>query len=307
MIESNVDEEKIRYISLVKKEGGEPILGIPYREMRVDPDLIASFVLAVVIYEGQQLRNFTKEGYHVIIEEGTYIVGILVVDKVEDDEAYRESLLKIISRFEENYKSTLENWRGDIRPFREFALSILSIFPYTHVNLDLVPSLVSKSEATPDHQQEIPWSVGETNQKIDLILGFINGKRTVREIIDASQLPEREVIAIFSMLDKYNWIVYSRPLTDDTVLVKVRDPPMSYYVIYGEQLKQILSLFNGKRTLKEVCNLLPAGVEVVRTIAKTFISINVLAHKEDIEESSTPQGESEVGNRENIEESEEGV
>ncbi len=281
-----VDEEKIRYISLVRREGGEPILGIPYREMKVDPDLVASFVLAVVIYEEQQLRNFTKEGYIVLIEEGKHIIGILIIDKVESEEPYRESLKLIINAFEERYETKLNNWKGDIRPFREFALFILSVFPYNRVNLDLVPSIVAKSEATPDYKQEIPWSVETTYEKIELILGFINGKRTVREIIEASGLPEEEVVAIFSMLDRYKWIIFSRPLTDNTVLIKVMDPPKSYFVAYGDQLNQILDLFDGTRTLKEVCDLLPTGVEVVRTIAKTLITLNVLAHKSDMEEAA---------------------
>ena len=63
---------EVRYLSLVRKEGGEPIIGIPYRAMSVDPDLVASFVLAVIIFENRQLKTFVKEGYVVVIEEGAF-------------------------------------------------------------------------------------------------------------------------------------------------------------------------------------------------------------------------------------------
>ena len=52
------EKPQVRYLSVVRKEGGEPIIGIPYREMSVDPDLIASFVLAVIIFENRQMKNF---------------------------------------------------------------------------------------------------------------------------------------------------------------------------------------------------------------------------------------------------------
>ncbi len=91
-----LNEEIVRYISLVRKDGGEPVLGISFREMSVDPDLVASFVLAIVIFENQQLRTFIKEGYVVVIEEGNHVIGLLIIDKVEDDEPYREALKGII-------------------------------------------------------------------------------------------------------------------------------------------------------------------------------------------------------------------
>jgi hypothetical protein len=47
MSELSDQAAKLRYLSLVRKEGGEPIIGVPYREMSVDPDLVASFVLAI--------------------------------------------------------------------------------------------------------------------------------------------------------------------------------------------------------------------------------------------------------------------
>lgn len=279
-------EEKalVRYLSLVRKEGGEPIVGIPYREMSVDPDLVASFVLAVIIFENRQLKTFTKEGYTVVIEEGAHVVGLLIVDKIEEDGPYRENLKKIIFKFESKYEPQLIAWKGDIRPFREFALDILAVYPYRNFSLKMIPRLVSKSEATPDHQASIPWSVGETDKKLQTVLGYINGKRTIENILEHAEYDDGEIIGILSMLDRYNWITLSRPLNDDSVLVKIMDPPLFLKGVYGDQLTVLVELCDGSRTVSQLCDLLPFNLEAVKTVARNLIDGGVLGYKEVVGE-----------------------
>ncbi|MDF1539471.1 MAG: hypothetical protein P1Q69_11275 [Candidatus Thorarchaeota archaeon] len=274
------DDAMVRYISLVRKTGGEPIIGIPYREMSVDPDLIASFVLAIIIFENRQLKTFTKEGYVVVIEEGRHVVGLLIVDKVGDDEPYRVELRKIIENFENEYDAQLTNWKGDIRPFRDFALSILGSFPYRELDGELVPHILSPSEAAPDRNQNIPWSVGETDAKIQTVVGFINGKRTINEIITSTDFPEREGVAIFSMLDRYKWIRLEKKLGPTSYLRKLSDPPMYLIGAYGDQLTEIVGNFDGIKNLTEVCEALSYTIEVVTTIARTLIDAGVLGYVE---------------------------
>jgi len=279
-----LNEEIVRYVSLVRKDGGEPVLGIMFREMSVDPDLVASFVLAIVIFENQQLRTFIKEGYVVVIEEGNHVVGLLIIDKVEDDEPYREALKGIINDFEAKYELQLTLWRGDIRPFREFGINILGVFPYRRLDWQLVPKLTKKSDATPDCQATIPWSVGETDKKLQTVVGFINGKRTIREIVKASGYSEAELTAIFSMLDRYKWITLSRRANKDTVLVKLTDTPKRLIGVYGNQLDDFVELCDGTRTLEQVCELVPFDIEVLITIAKNLIDAGVLGHGEQSRE-----------------------
>lgn len=280
---TSAGEEKalVRYLSLVRKEGGEPIVGIPYREMSVDPDLVASFVLAVIIFENRQLKTFTKEGYTVVIEEGEHVVGLLIVDRIEDDSPYRENLKKIITLFENRYEPQLVVWKGDIRPFREFALTILSTYPYRTFSLKMIPRLVSKSEATPDYHSSIPWSVGETDEKLQMVLGYINGKRTIEQILEQSELSDGEIIGILSMLDRYNWITLARKLEDDSVLVKIMDPPLFLLGVYGAQLTALVELCDGSRTLADMCELLPFNLEAVKTVARNLIDGGVLGFAEE--------------------------
>ncbi|MFW9793103.1 MAG: hypothetical protein ACFFEE_02280 [Candidatus Thorarchaeota archaeon] len=280
MNESAEEKAEVRYLSLVRKEGGEPIIGIPYRAMSVDPDLVASFVLAVIIFENRQLKTFTKEGYVVVIEEGDYVVGLIIVDKVEDDTPYRNNLIKIVELFETKHELLLQSWKGDIRPFREFALDILQIYPYTTVDLEMIPKIVRKSEATPDLHANIPWSVGETDEKLQTIIGYINGKRTVEDIMKQSDFEDSEVIAILSMLDKYKWITFTKRLEDDSILVKIMEPPLFLLGVYGEQLTKLVEQIDGSRTLSEICELLPYNMEAVRLVANNLIDAGVLGYKD---------------------------
>ncbi|MBD3407699.1 MAG: hypothetical protein GF411_16395 [Candidatus Lokiarchaeota archaeon] len=284
MMQAELDDEKVRYISIVRKEGGEPIIGIPYREMSVDPDLVASFVLAIIIFENRQLKTFTKEGYVVIIEEGEQVVSLLIIDRVEDDSAYRTTLAKMTERFESEYESLLDAWKGDIRPFREFALGILESFPYRILDESLVPKLVSKSDAAPDHRSEIPWSVGKTHEKIHKILNFINGKRSIEEIVSTSGMPKSEVMAIFSLLDRYNWVTLSPKITPSVCLQKVTKPPDFLIAVYGEQISNLVELCDGTRTLGEVSDMLPYSIEVVTVVSKTLIDYGVLRYTPEEEQ-----------------------
>ncbi len=284
MTDSKKEHAFVRYLSLVRKEGGEPIIGIPYREMSVDPDLVASFVLAVIIFENRQLKTFTKEGYVVVIEEGEHVVGLLIIDRVEDDEPYRTALISLIEHFESKYENQLLAWKGDIRPFREFALDILQVFPYRTFSLEMIPRLVNKSEAKPDYQSSIPWSVGETDEKIQTVIGFVNGKRTIDEIMSQSDLSDSEILAILSMLDKYKWITLTRKLEDSSVLHKIVDPPKFLIGVYGEQLTSIVESCDGTRTLSEVCEMLPYNMEAVKLVAKNLIDSGVLGFRDDHKE-----------------------
>lgn len=280
MSATNSHEEHVRYISLVRREGGEPIVGITYREMTVDPDLVASFVLAVIIFENRQLRRFVKEGYVVVIEEGEQMVGLLIIDKVEDEDPYREALKNIIATFETKYGPQLENWKGDVRPFREFALYILGVYPYRRFEWELVPRLSKKSDSASEGYVPIPWSVGEADRKIQTVVSFINGKRTMLEIAQSTGLSKEEIAAIVSVLDHFGWTTFGRRITERTFLVKLSDPHKFLVGVYGEQINRFVELCDGTRNLKDVTALLPYSMEVLLTVAKNLVDAGVLGFLE---------------------------
>jgi hypothetical protein len=280
MSATNGCEEHVRYLSLVRKEGGEPVIGITYREMSVDPDLVASFVLAVIIFENRQLRRFVKEGYVVVIEEGEQMVGLLILDKVDDEDPFREVLKKIIKTFETKYETQLQSWKGDVRPFREFALSILGAYPYRRCEWTLVPRLSKRSDPVSEDYAPIPWSVGEADKKIQTIVSFINGKRTINEIMQSTGLSQEDMVAIISILDHFGWITIGRKITEETCLVKLSDPHKFLVGVYGEQINRFTELCDGTRSLKDVASLLPYSMEVLLTVAKRLVDAGVLGFSE---------------------------
>ena len=144
---------------------------------------------------------------------------------------------------------------------------------------------VVKASAT---VREVPPSItlswpalgGETDEKIHSIIGFINGKRCIQEIMDASGISDNETLAIFSMLDRYKWVTVTKQLGPKTSLVKLVDPPMFLKGVYGEHLDKIVNLFDGRKTLGEVCEIMNFSMEVIRTLAKNLINAGVLDYHE---------------------------
>ena len=70
-----LDVSKVRYISLIRMEGGESVLNIPYAELTVDPDLIAGFVTAVIIFAKTPIRTIRKASYDILIQVGKGKIG----------------------------------------------------------------------------------------------------------------------------------------------------------------------------------------------------------------------------------------
>lgn len=243
-----METSKVRYISVIRLEGGESILNIPYAKMTVDPDLIAGFVTAVIIFAKNPIRIIRKAIYDILIEVGKHVLILMVVDPVPDEEPYRERMKKILEEIEEKHGSALDNFEGDVRVYREFVLEVLKMFPYFVPDLELVPSLVKSCD-------NIPYRVGIIDKKLEQVEAFINGKRTVSEIMDLIQMPDEEVIALISILGKFNCIEFKSRLSESDILEKaeVKEFVLSKLKAqYGKPLEDIMAAFDGTRKIKDV-------------------------------------------------------
>ena len=257
---------------MIRIEGGESILNIPYAEMSVDPDLIAGFVTAVIIFAKAPIRTIRKAAYDILIELRDHVLILLVVDPVADETPYRESMLRILEKFEELHKHRLMNFEGDIRVFRESALMILKEFPYLKIDLDLIPQPV-KGEA-------MGFRVGQTDKKLEQLDGFINGKRTVGEILDLIDLPEDEVIGLLSMLAKFHWIEFKKRISDNDILDRIRcseEALKRLKMQYGKPLEELLDCFNGSRSVKDVLDILPYDKNACWFLINRLVEIGCLA------------------------------
>lgn len=270
-----LDVSKVRYISLIRMEGGESVLNIPYAELTVDPDLIAGFVTAVIIFAKTPIRTIRKAAYDILIEVGETVLVLLVVDPVPDEAPYREKLKRILEQVEAEHGDKLRHFEGDIRRFREFAQVILREFPFSSIDLDLVPIRKEKGA-------RIPFRVGAVDHDLEQIESFINGKRTVAEIMDLIGFTDDKVVALISILDKYNWIDFKTRLTDDDVLVRTDCPEMTLGMLksqYGKPLEDILEKFDGTMKIKDVAESLPYDPRALWFLINKMVEVGCLSVK----------------------------
>ena len=270
-----LDVSKVRYISLIRLEGGESILSLPYEEMSIDPDLIAGFVTAVIIFAKTPIRTIRKAAYDILIEVGETVLVLLVVDPVPSEAPYRERLKRILDNVEEKHGAKLKKFEGDVRRFREFSLEILMEFPFSAVDIDLVPVKNKKGII-------MPFRVGSVDSKLEQLEAFINGKRTVAEIMDLIDLPEKQVLAMFSMLHKYKWTDFKRRLTDNDILVKQECPEITLNSIkaqYGKPVDDMLNHFDGAMTITQVIEELPYDQQALWFLINKLVEVGCLAQK----------------------------
>ena len=243
-----LDVSKVRYISLIRMEGGESVLNIPYAELTVDPDLIAGFVTAVIIFAKTPIRTIRKASYDILIQVGETVLVLLVVDPVPDETPYRAKLQHILNEVEALYGEKLRHFEGDVRRFREFALTIIKEFPFKSADLNMIP--VFKNSGV-----KIPFRVGNVDHELEQVESFINGKRTVAEIMDLMGHSDEEVQALLSILTRYEWIDFKHRLTENDVLQKEDCLPITLDKLrshYGQALEDVMDKFDGTAKINDI-------------------------------------------------------
>ena len=270
-----LDVSKVRYISLIRMEGGESVLNIPYAELTVDPDLIAGFVTAVIIFAKTPIRTIRKAAYDILIEVGESVLVLLVVDPVPDEAPYREKLKRILAQVETEHGDKLKHFEGDVRRFREFALDIVMEFPFSSVDLDLVP--IRKTKGV-----RIPFRVGEVDHALEQLESFINGKRTVAEIMDLIGFSDDKAMALISILDRYQWIEFKTRLTEEDILVRVDCPEMTLRMLmsqYGKHVEDVLEKFDGTFKIKDIVEALPYDSLALKFLINRLVEVGCLKIK----------------------------
>jgi hypothetical protein len=272
-----LDFSKVRYISLIRMEGGESVLNIPYAELTVDPDLIAGFVTAVIIFAKTPIRTIRKAAYDILIEVGETVLVLLVVDPVPDEAPYREKLRQILDEVESKHGDKLRHFEGDVRRFREFALTVIREFPFQSADLNMVPIKTNNGV-------RIPFRVGSVDRELEQVESFINGKRTVAEIMDLMGLSDEEVLALLSVLARYRWIEFKRRLSDEDVLVKSACPDIILTRLkaqYGKALEVLMSKFDGKARIVDVMSSLPYDKDAMWFLINKLVEVGCLSSKQN--------------------------
>jgi hypothetical protein len=100
--------------------------------------------------------------------------------------------------------------------------------------------------------------------------------------MDLIDLPEKQVLAMFSMLHKYNWIDFKRRLTDNDILVKQECPEITLNSIkaqYGKPVDDMLNHFDGAMKITQVIQALPYDQQALWFLINKLVEVGCLAQK----------------------------
>ncbi len=253
-------KSNIQFISIIRKFGGESLISVKYEsDSSLDEDLVSAFLQAFSIYAGEGdsqdgLSSIEKDGFNYIIEATDKILGVIVLTQIKDEQKIRKDLRDLCKEFEDIYDYHLSNWNGNISHFREFLIYIVSKFPPTQIDYDLVPIKFNNGSTR---------TVGQTAEIIENVKKLINGKRTVFDIIKASEIPEEFVIGALSLMYKFNEIKFKISIKEEDrpKLIGRISPHFRRY--YADVVDQLAELCNGEMTIKEISSRL--GIEFSTT------------------------------------------
>ncbi len=195
-----IDVSKIRHIMFLGIDAGELLLYVPYDGTTdVNHDMRAALLRAIMQFSEDSLSMIRWSNFIYIFLKGETAIGLMGMSSVPDREIYRDKLVKILHSFEKDCRTSLKAQDGDIRRFKNFALEIIRELPLVNLSLDSVPRRTQGGD-------RIPWRVGEVDVSLEILQQASNGKRTIQDIINMTQMPARDVIALLSILAYFGWI-----------------------------------------------------------------------------------------------------
>jgi hypothetical protein len=155
-------------------------------------------------------------------------------------------------------------------------LSIVREFPFGAVELDLVPFKAKNGV-------RVPFRVGMVDKELEQLESFINGKRTVAEIMDLMNLTDRDVLALVSILARYRWIDFKRRLTDEDILVRSNCDGVKLERLksqYGTtEVESLLTKFDGTSRIADVSGSLDFDKDALWFLLNKLVEEGCLMRK----------------------------
>ncbi|HUX98949.1 MAG TPA: hypothetical protein VMV49_05310 [Candidatus Deferrimicrobium sp.] len=129
--------DKIKYVILSTKSGID-LYNENFQEHRPINEVLVSgaiwgiqIFLQNVISDSKGVKVISKGNDVVILDNGNYVIGILIVE--QELEILKYLLKKLIFQFEEYYSPILQNWKGDLELFKPTKYLISSIFSLENI------------------------------------------------------------------------------------------------------------------------------------------------------------------------------
>ncbi len=185
-------------VFIIRKIGGECLVHFSFKESDADPSLIAAFLdaieqagSAVLGIEGT-FTSIDRGGIKILFAHANHT--FLAVIAPEETSKLHRHMEKLMTKFEETYCSSLENWTGIMNEFHPFKLEILQEFNTINLPLHIIPkqSMLNAHALLEQYQ-------GATKgiyKEMLLILNLIDNSRSLDLIIELSELPSNIVHAI---------------------------------------------------------------------------------------------------------------
>jgi hypothetical protein len=114
---------------------------------------------------------------------------------------------------------------------------------------------------------------------LERLEGFINGKRTIGEIMNLIDLPEKQVTALVSILQKYGWVEFKKKLVDSDRLGKRDCSPTALLKLrgeYGEPVDDILRACDGTRRIKDIMDSLQYDRNAIWFLVNKLVEVGCL-------------------------------
>lgn len=239
--------------------------------------MLAGLLRAIQQVMNDGIKRITWKHQTILFEFADDLLYVLIMSSISNESTYRNELFNVIDRVSNRFQERPE-WAklikiGQIRTIRECALDVIQSFHLRELDLNLTPRLQESHE-------EIPFTVREFNEILELLISFIDGKRSVCQIIDDSRLDRDMVLGLLSVLLAYDWIELVRVVTIDDKLKLVKEPTIFDLSNLGQKelLGKLVHEFEETTTSKEVADRLRLDPHVVLFLVGKLLEWKILTY-----------------------------
>jgi len=269
---------QIKNFLLIWQDAGFCLLNIPYTNpIQLDSDMLAGLLRAIQQVMSDGIKRITWKHQTILFEFADDLLYVLIMSSISNESTYRKELFNVIDRVGNRFQERPE-WaklirRGQILSVRECALDVIQSFHLRDLDYNLTPILQEDYE-------DIPFAVREFNEILELLISFIDGKRTIYQIIDDSPLDRDMVLGLLSVLLSYEWIELVRVVTIDDKLKLVKEPTIFDLSNLGpkELVGKLVHEFEETTTSKVVADRLNLDRHVVLFLAGKLLEDKILAY-----------------------------
>ncbi len=239
--------------------------------------MLAGLLRAIQQVMEDGIKRITWKHQTILFEFADDLLYVLIMNTISNEPLYRNELINVRDRIRKRFQRRPE-WgrlirRGQIQSIRECALDVIQSFHLRELDISLTPRLQESHE-------DIPFAVKEFNEILELLIGYIDGKRTVYQIIDDSRLDRDMVLGLMSVLLSYDWIELVRVVTIDDRLKLVKEPTIFDLSNLGpkELVGKLVHEFEETTTSKEVADKLSLDHHVVLFLAGKLLEGKILVY-----------------------------